>query len=97
MNSPCNADYKYMKEIRFRPFWAVFDFLSASDELVLPCLPAGKEDDDDQDTHADKRRVPVPRPVKEPAAKQRAKRAKAITKRLHHAREARCALSRARS
>ena len=34
MNSPCDADYKNMKEIHFRPFWAVFDFLSTMFQVM---------------------------------------------------------------
>ena len=34
MNSPYDADYKYIKEFHFRPFWAVFDFLSTMFQVM---------------------------------------------------------------
>ena len=52
MNSPCDAHHKYMKEIHFRPFLAVFDFLSTMFQVmyylhyrfsrpVLSCVMSG--------------------------------------------------------
>ena len=34
MNSPCDAEYKNMKEIHFRPFWAVFEFLGTMFQVL---------------------------------------------------------------
>ena len=52
MNFPCDADHKNMKEMRFRPFGAVFDFLSTMFQVmyylhyrflrpVLSCVMSG--------------------------------------------------------